>query len=149
MFSNDNDSVIYNDEEEYDSDRSTVDYINSYVNSYTNSSYNSCNSNSIRIKNSNSCSYNSYENRFRFSYEDKYMENKLIIKKIKYNKSKSIQKKNIKLQYKLVLNELHNNNLKNEIYKKNFSLVLNEILLKELKIYYPYGQIYKKMLDSL
>ena len=199
--SDDNNSVVY--DENSDSDTEIIKNINDYVDSYSNSnrsidtnSYNSRNNSRLNsyenkyfekkfLENRNindSFNSNSYNNSYNNSYEDKYHESRNVyeqkclenVKNIKNCKVKSIQKKNTKLKYKIVLHELKNNKLKDKLNKANFDTVLRELLLKkekynnlnqkyklcydivlkdiiikELTKYYWYGNTYKGLLKSL
>ena len=147
-----NNSVIYNNS--YDSkDSMYLSYLNhkekefSYATSTINTSCNTSRDNSyksqsyfdtniLNINKNNESKYSSYKSQ---SY----------IEKIRYDKFKRIQKKNSKLKYKLVLNELFINKIKDLLYKSNYNIVIKELENKELKKYYKLGIIHEKFIKSI
>ena len=62
---------------------------------------------------------------------------------------KEFKKKNSKLKYKLVLNELFINKIKDLLYKSNYNIVIKELENKELKKYYKLGIIHEKFIKSI
>lgn len=141
---------------------------------FEDSSDESINSNSTIVYDNNSCnsssfmaSYYSAETRSRNTSHNvscdnsfksqNYMEHvRQDILKNKLNKLKKkkktvlhLQRKNFKLKYKLVLQELKTQNIKNLLYRMNYKLVLQELKNKELMKYYHLGVIYKKFLKAL
>ena len=73
-----------------------------------------------------------------------------IFEKIQKDKIKSLEKRVIKLKNKFVLFELKHNNdqkiLKDILYKKNYDIVLKDLLIKKLKPESEYG---KMLINSL
>ena len=103
--SDDNKSVIYNND-------------SSYISSNFMESYSSRNT-SCNVSRNNSLKSQSYMDNIR---ED-IMKNKL---KKKNKIALQLQRKNFKLKYKLVLQELKTQEIKTSLYKMNYRLVLEE-----------------------
>ncbi len=106
---------------------------NSYKSSYKdNYKYNNKETLENNYNYTNSDLYHESESSFSYKNhkEEKMMD--IIRKNIKNNKISRIQKKNIKLKYKLVLNEIKRKNIEDtlnlDIIKLRFKLVLNELL---------------------
>ena len=174
------DSVIF-DENSDSSDE--ISLFNNFVQSYSNSlSYNYMNEfiNDVYSKESSykSSYIDNYKEKFKSNYNSSYTNSELyhdntntfsyknhreeekmmdIVKKnVKNNKISRIQKKNIKLKYKLVLNEIKRKNIEEtlnlDIVKLRFKFVLNELLkykkydLNTDKIQNIYKNIYQNII---
>jgi hypothetical protein len=127
-------------------------YKSSYIDNYKEKFKSNCNSSYT-----NSELY--HDNTNTFSYKNHREEEKMmdIVKKnVKNNKISRIQKKNIKLKYKLVLNEIKRKNIEEtlnlDIVKLRFKFVLNELLkykkydLNTDKIQNIYKNIYQNII---
>ncbi len=153
MIDDSDNSIIFDEEfiDNQDENSDTeISAMNSYVESYSNSfSYSYMNDYiNKKYNKKDEYKYDYLENKYSssFSNSDKYYENsfsyknenrenfmELAILNIKNNKISKIQKKNTKLKYKLVLNELRTKNIKDNLYldiiKLKFQLVLKDLIL--------------------
>jgi len=153
-------SVLYNNSYDPLTDSIYLDYLNSnekdYFSSATNSrntSYNTSRDVSRDVSRENSYKSQSYFDSIKIKKDIESRDNSYksdnFIENIRYDKFKRIQKKNSKLKYKIVLQELLINTTKNLLYRSNYNIVLKELENKELKKYYELGVIYKCLIKSL
>jgi len=93
---------------------------------------------------------NSKSNSYSNSKNNSYKSENYIYKIKEENKIKTFEKKNSKLKYKFVLQELKYNetinDVKNLLYKRTYDLVLKELIIRILK---PPATIYLGILKSL
>ena len=156
-------SVLYDNSYDPLKDSIYLDYLNSNekdFSSATNSvnpsrdlSYNTSRDVSRDVSRDNSYKSQSYFDSIHFKKDTESRDNSYksenCIENIRYDKFKRIQKKNLRLKYKIVLQELLLNKTKNLLYKSNYNTVLKQLENKELKKYYEFGIIYKCFIKSL
>lgn len=128
---------------------STVVYDNSYNSSSFMTSYYS-NENKSRITSCNVSRDNSFKSQhYMENIKEDILKSKLKKLKKKCELAVRLQRKNYKLKYKLVLEELKMQKVKNLLYRMNYNLILEQLRNRELMKYYDFGIIYKAFLKAL
>lgn len=131
----------------YESDSSVVyddldNFTNSYATSYTRNMNNSIVSSFSREQSKYNSNEQSRDNSRNNSYENNFLDT--MISNIKVDRFKRLQKKNSKLKYKIVLEEIKRNKIKDELYKVNYKRVLDEINKIQLN-----NKVYKLQYDKM
>ena len=123
--------------------------IDSKESSYKSQNYIDSKDNIYKSQNYIDIKDNSYKSQNYIDSKDNSYKSQNYIDKVRYDKFKRIQNKNLKLKFKIVLQELLLNKTKNLLYKSNYNIVIKELENKELKKYYELGMIYKKFIKDM